>query len=671
MPNKDTRKRPRPHDGSLSPAAKSRRPNAAYIWVDESPNFFKDHAPDAISPAALSNEDGVAVVSMSPTAPSIAVMESAASNGLSPQASPLEIKRARLLINYFITQQQQLLANAEHSSDVSTAPVVGAIQQLLNIKTKKPLDTLAGKFIVDNQAIEDLDALIRVLNTKTIEELQGFIGLSTPSELDQKLKTIKMANADYRAFLNALTALGYSTDSANRIILRKSSKNTCKKLIECHDAIYTLFFNNHLEQGACYKAITDIASHDGGSKTLAALIKLCPKLLELNFTSDQIAKIAANIGGSKTLAALIELFPKLLELNFTSDQIAKIAANIGASKTLDALIELFPKLRELKFTSEQIAKIAANGGGSKTMAALIERCPKLLELNFTSDQIAKIAANNGGSKTLEALIGRCPKLLELNFTCKQIAKVAANSGGSKILAALIERCPKLLELNFTSEQITKVAANGGGSKSLAALTKLFSKLRELNFTCEQIATIAANNGGSKTLDALIELFPKLRELNFTSEQIAKVAANGGASKTLATVIEHFQVLRQLGLSLDNIVSVSSRYGGSISIRCLAKSMEQIISAKVDPQQLIVLNAHDRQQLQEHLSLALRQEGISSSESLMEDLLAIIDEQLEAGDIPTAQPPSPVGTQGFFSATRQTASASHGESFQSNPGSKYG
>lgn len=601
MPNRNTLKRPQSSDVNLAPSPKNIRPNLGYscihyIWVDESNNFPSDNSPSAsrsaellaeksdenaiISPpptmsytwidesgdyssgnspsathlAKKSDEDAIILVqpTLTPTIALIAPIERVAGIVLSPQASTLDTKRSALLINYFIEQKQQLLAGVAETSKVDKGIVdeeVKQLQQLLNVKTKKTIDTLSSRLIVDNHPVKNLDELICLFSTKTIEELQDFIVQNSQSGFGSQLKNTNMGQSTHSFFFNSLTALGYSAVLANRIIFKKSSRNSCQQLLECHDKIYTLLLNNLPDQYSCYKAIADIASQG------------------------------------------------------------------GASKTLVALIELFPKLIELKFTGEQIVKIASNDSGSKTLAAIIKQIQTLMDLGLNISQIVKVSSHDSGSKTLEVLINKAQSLLDSGYSIDEIVNIASHNGGSKTLEALIEQTKILFDLGFSSENIVKIAANGGGSK---------------------------------TLDIVVKQTKNLVNLGFSIANIVKIAAIGGGSKTVAAVIEHFQVLRELGLTLKNIAKLSSRRGGSKNIEFIISNRNQIISAKVDPGKLVILNPKNRRQLQEYLNSSQLHPSESLTDELLSDFQEVPEHWAIAENSYLSPPVSPLRKQGIFS-----------------------
>ena len=209
---------------------------------------------------------------------------------------------------------------------------------------------------------------------------------------EQKLEKYKILTERYDTESQALQELGYEQPDIDRVIVRKYSKNTVKKLLELHQEL--------INKGITHKQLIKIAGHDGGSKNLAAMKESFDVLQALKFNAEQIVQIVGHNGGSKNLAAVKESVDVLQAFNFTAEQIVKIAGHDGGSRNLAAVKESFEVLQELDFNAVQIVKIVGHDGGSKNLAAVIAHCAELKQFGLTNESIVKSVSYDGGSKQL-------------------------------------------------------------------------------------------------------------------------------------------------------------------------------------------------------------------------------------------------------------------------------
>ena len=92
--------------------------------------------------------------------------------------------------------------------------------------------------------------------------------------------------------------------------------------------------------------------------------------IKIGFNDSDIVKIASNDGGSKNLQAVIELQPQLIKIGFTDSDIVNIASNIGGSKTLEYIVENKNKLKNKDL--EYITKKLSRNGGSGILKGILE-----------------------------------------------------------------------------------------------------------------------------------------------------------------------------------------------------------------------------------------------------------------------------------------------------------
>ena len=91
----------------------------------------------------------------------------------------------------------------------------------------------------------------------------------TEDERSEKLRKFKL-EAIWTTYQPQLLSLGFTEAMIDKIIVRKSSANTVKAVVELSNTILQLGFN--------LDNITDIASHDGGSKNIKAVTEAYNKL---------------------------------------------------------------------------------------------------------------------------------------------------------------------------------------------------------------------------------------------------------------------------------------------------------------------------------------------------------------------------------------------------------
>ncbi len=143
------------------------------------------------------------------------------------------------------------------------------------------------------------------------------------STLDKKLKRYSITSARYQFDVSRLLLLGYNLEQANCIIIRMSSKNTVRKLIELCDFLHNNFTHDQ---------ITQIASKFGATKCLAKIHDDFELLKKFEFTAEEITRIAKQACGTKYLETAIKLSQKN---GFTHNQIVEYVANKNGTVCVD------------------------------------------------------------------------------------------------------------------------------------------------------------------------------------------------------------------------------------------------------------------------------------------------------------------------------------------------
>ena len=106
----------------------------------------------------------------------------------------------------------------------------------------------------------------------------------TEDERSEKLRKFKLEEI-WTTYQPQLLSLGFTEAMIDKIIIRKSSANSVKAVVELSNTLLQLGFN--------LDNITDIASHNGGSKNLMAVTEHSVSLQALKFSAAQIVSMVA------------------------------------------------------------------------------------------------------------------------------------------------------------------------------------------------------------------------------------------------------------------------------------------------------------------------------------------------------------------------------------------
>ncbi len=310
--------------------------------------------------------------------------------------------------------------------------------------------------------------------------------------LEERLINYKISHERYDDEAARLLAAGFTQQQADKIIIRKASKNTVQSALDNHDALLAEPYKLNHEQ------IVAIAAN-GGAQAMKTVIASFAQLKALAFGKAQIVAIAANHGGAQAMKTVIASFAQLKALGFNEAQIIAIAANEGSAQAMKTVIASFTQLKALAFGKAQIVAIAANHGGSQAMKTVIASFAQLKALGFDKAQIIDIAANHGGSQAMKTVIASFAQLKALGFDKAQIIAIAANHGGAQAMKTVIASFAQLKALGFDAAQIVAIAANDGGAQAIKAVLKGHSELISHGYSLERITKLAACAGGAKRI----------------------------------------------------------------------------------------------------------------------------------------------------------------------------
>ena len=217
-------------------------------------------------------------------------------------------------------------------------------------------------------------------------------------KIEQQLAKYGISQASFDIDLTRLRNEGFTDGQAHMLIIRKSSKNTIESVLNKYKTLLAQPYELNRQQ------IFIIASHDGGSKNIEAVLAAFQSLKDLGFTAKQVVKIAGHGGGSKNIEAVQAAFDALKELGFTAEQVVKIVGQGGGSKNIEAVQAAFRALKELGFTAEQVVKIAGNIGGSKNIEAVQKHYQDLLAMGYSKEALVSMVARDSGSRKVYGIV---------------------------------------------------------------------------------------------------------------------------------------------------------------------------------------------------------------------------------------------------------------------------
>ena len=186
-------------------------------------------------------------------------------------------------------------------------------------------------------------------------------------KIEQQLAKYGLSQASFDIDLTRLRNEGFTDDQAHMLIIRKSSKNTIESVLIKYKTLLAQPYELNRQQ------IIIIASHDGGSKNIEAVLAAFQSLKDLGFTAEQVVKIASHDGGSKNIEAVQAAFDALKELGFTAEQVVKIAGNIGGSKNIEAVQKHYQDLLAMGYSKEALVSMVARDSGSRKVYGIVEK----------------------------------------------------------------------------------------------------------------------------------------------------------------------------------------------------------------------------------------------------------------------------------------------------------
>ena len=163
-------------------------------------------------------------------------------------------------------------------------------------------------------------------------------------EIKEKLEKFKISEDNYKEHFNKLVSLKFTETEANNIILRQSSRNTIRAVIE-----HTPFLLDKYKCDFTHQQIVRIATCKGGFKNVQTVSANHEKL-KGKFTPEQITRIAAKDGDSKNIEAVSQNFNALKIKGFSNKQIIKIMACIGGGLNIEGIIRFYDELINLNYS---------------------------------------------------------------------------------------------------------------------------------------------------------------------------------------------------------------------------------------------------------------------------------------------------------------------------------
>jgi hypothetical protein len=110
--------------------------------------------------------------------------------------------------------------------------------------------------------------------------------------LEERLTKYKISRERYDNETARLLAVGFTLQQADKIILRRSSKNKVEGVLKFYSRLLSAPYQFTFEQ------ITAMASNVGGAQAINAVIKHCPELSSHGYSLEVITALAARIGGA-------------------------------------------------------------------------------------------------------------------------------------------------------------------------------------------------------------------------------------------------------------------------------------------------------------------------------------------------------------------------------------
>ncbi|OGV28801.1 MAG: hypothetical protein A3E88_06055 [Legionellales bacterium RIFCSPHIGHO2_12_FULL_35_11] len=207
-----------------------------------------------------------------------------------------------------------------------------------------------------------------------------------------------ISNECFNVELNALAKAGFNNLDIDKLIFRRSSRGTVQTVLNSYNILLEKPYNLDRQQ------ILRIASHDGGSKNIAAVQKFLPKLMNFGFNADQVIKIVGHDGGSNNIDVVQQFFPELKAFGFSADQVVKIAGHSGGSNNIAVMLAVFPRLRDFGFKADDAVRIACRTGGSHNLKAVHKNYERLRARGYDNKKIISIAASNCGTETINTIM---------------------------------------------------------------------------------------------------------------------------------------------------------------------------------------------------------------------------------------------------------------------------
>lgn len=234
---------------------------------------------------------------------------------------------------------------------------------------------------------------------------------NSQTDVQKKLKKYKISYQRLASDKKFLTDLDFSVHQANKLILRKHSKQTVDYLIAHHFELKKHFTNEDLiRMGARYR----------GSDKIKAAYDALTELQNLGLTKQDVVKLASNLHGDKNIKVAQSCFNEMKRQGFTKEQIVEMVSFEGGAANLLAVKTHFSLLTEFGFNTDQIQRAVSYRYGGKHLEAIAQALAELKRLKFNAEQILSLITANRGFHRIHAIKQNFAEIERLALSPEQI-----------------------------------------------------------------------------------------------------------------------------------------------------------------------------------------------------------------------------------------------------------
>ncbi len=267
--------------------------------------------------------------------------------------------------------------------------------------------------------------------------------------VDEKLVKYNITKERYKAECAGLLALGFTQQQADKMILKKSSKNSVEAVLLNYRTLSQMPYYLTNAQ------IVSIASNDGGAQALRCVVESFEQLQALGFSATQIVSMASNGGGAQAIRSVLESFARLQALGFSATQIVSMASNDGGAQALRCVVESFAPLQALGFSATQIVSMASNIGGAQAIKTVIAYYDELCSFGYDSKAITALASRMGARGRLNRTL-----LKDRAAFFNEYVSCTLPAGEGEIDALVVSERLKLIHrfcADFENEQVAGIS----------------------------------------------------------------------------------------------------------------------------------------------------------------------------------------------------------------------